>query len=372
MTIGIDASRAFQKIKTGTEWYSYHVIREMVRQNQSDDIVLYTDKNVSREEIGFSISPSAEIRYLSWRMGRFWTQGRLSLEMMIRPPDALFVPAHAIPIIHPQRTVTTIHDVGFLRFPGCYGKKDLANLKWSAPYALNNALKIITVSEFTKKEILEFYAVHAKKIHVIHLGYDEKTYYKRDTQQIENTRRKYNLLKPYCITVGRIDLRKNAAFLVKIFEEFKKTGYEGELAIVGPLGFGSDSILQRIRKSPFAESMRLLGWIEEEDKSVLLSGADLFIFPSLYEGFGLPVIEAQACGVPVVCSDIGSLSEILSGSAILCSLESPESWLTALSAIQQNAELRDSFVDKGLLNAKRFNWGKTGESTLSLIRTLRR
>ena len=173
MNIGIDASRAFRKKKTGTEWYSYHVIREMVRQNTSDHIVLYTDRRISLDEVGFALPSSGEIRHLAWPLGKFWTQGRLSLEMMIRPPDVLFVPAHAIPLIHPKKTVTTIHDIGFLQYSESYSKKDLEYLRWSTEYAIKNAYSLITVSECSKSELCSQYDVSPEKIHVVYLGYDE-------------------------------------------------------------------------------------------------------------------------------------------------------------------------------------------------------
>ena len=153
MIIGIDASRAFRKNKTGTEWYSYHVIREMIRQNQSDHIVLYTDRRVLQSEIGFDIPPLVVIKHLTWLLGRLWTQGRLSLEMMIHSPDVLFIPSHVIPLIHPKKTVTTIHDVGFLQYPESYSQKDLRYLKWSTRYAVQHASSLITVSELVMMHV---------------------------------------------------------------------------------------------------------------------------------------------------------------------------------------------------------------------------
>ncbi len=261
MTIGIDASRAFRKKKTGTEVYSYHVIREIIRQNQSDRIVLYVDRRITPDEIGFDIPPTVTIKYLAWPIGRLWTQGRLSLEMLIHPPNVLFVPSHALPLVHPTKTVTTIHDVGFLQYPESYSKKDLQYLQWSTQYAVENASSLITVSEFSKHELISHYRVSAEKIYVTHLGYDEDVYHPYSQDEILPVQKKYDLRAPYLLCVARLESRKNIPFLIDVFDVMKENGYAGELVLIGPEGYDARKVFDRIKASPFISSIHHLGWI---------------------------------------------------------------------------------------------------------------
>ncbi len=367
MTIGIDASRAFRKNKTGTEWYSYHVIQEMIRQNQSDHIVLFTDRKVLESEIGFDIPSSVTIKYLSWPIGILWTQGRLSLEMMMHPPDVLFIPSHAIPLIHPKKTVTTIHDVGFLQYPESYSKKDFQYLHWATSYAIKHASSLITVSEFSKRELISHYRVSPEKIHVTHLGYDESMYHPYPKEELEAVQKKYNLTKSYLICIARLEPRKNISFLIDVFDALKKEEYDGDLVLIGPEGYVARNIFDRIKASPFASSIHHLGWIEEKEKAILLADADCFVFPSLYEGFGLPVLEAHACGVPTVVSNTTSIPEVGGDGALYCRLDATSEWVENLENILKDADLKDTMRQKGFENVKRFSWKETTIQTLKLL-----
>ncbi|MBI4272316.1 glycosyltransferase family 4 protein [Candidatus Uhrbacteria bacterium] len=367
MTIGIDASRAFRGKKTGTEWYSYHVIQEIVRQNQSDLIVLYVDRKVTSEEIGFDIPQSVKIKYLGWPIRRLWTQGRLSLEMLIHSPDVLFVPSHAIPLIHPKKTVTTIHDVGFLQYPESYSQKDLRYLQWSTQYAVENASSLITVSEFSKRELISHYRASQQKIHVIHLGYDEDIYHPYPQDEILPVQKKYHLHTPYLLCIARLESRKNIPFFIDVFDVMKENGYAGEFVLIGQEGYDAKKILNRIKASPFASSIHYLGWIEEKEKATLLSGADCLVFPSLYEGFGLPLLEAQGCGIPVITSNTTSLPEVGGDGALYCNPTVISEWVEKFQNIMADADLKDSMRQKGFENIKRFSWQETAAQTLKII-----
>lgn len=370
MKIGIDASRALRKEKTGTEWYSHHIIRSLLALDADGELILYADRALSVKEKEDWTRQNAHSKVLAWPFKKFWTQGRLSIEMLTHAPDVLFVPAHAIPIAHPRRTVTTLHDIGFLRYPQFYSRKDFANLKWSTRYALTHASKVITISEFSKKELCSAYAVSPQKICVIHLGLDHDIFYPHSQDDILRVRHTYEINKPYVITIGRIDGRKNIVFLMEVFETLKKNGYQGELVIVGPRGYQSDTSMRRIDKSPYARDIRVLGWIEEQKKASLLSGADAFLFSSLYEGFGLPVIEAQACGTAVLCSDTGALKEIASDGAVFCTVEAVDPWISALERLNTDSSQKKDLLYRGKLNADRFTWQKTARETYAELSCL--
>jgi len=370
MTIGIDASRAFRQAKTGTEWYSWHIIRSLIEcvELRDDQLVLYLSAALSADDAGIVRCKSVAQRVLSWPLRHFWTQARLSLEMLIKPPDVLFVPAHAIPLIHPKRTVTTIHDVGFLQYPQCYASKELSSLRFSTAYAMRHASSIITISEFSKQEILANYTIDPGRLHVIGLGCDQDQYYPRDIKEVLPTLKKYQVSLPYIISVGRIDTRKNTSAVIETFEQMRKSGYLGSLVLVGPLGFGSREVLANIEQSPVKDHIIHVGWISEQDKIALICGAEAMVFLSKYEGFGLPVIEAQSCGIPVVCSRAGALPEVAGDAALYCDAQDKEQCSqTVLQALSDTA-MRSRLCDAGFANAARYSWRTVAEKVISVLR----
>lgn len=372
MTIGIDASRAFRQSKTGTEWYSWHIIRELAQliESSGDRLILYSDESPPNEDVPMRLSSAVNMRVLRWPFKHFWTQGRLSLEMFFASPDILFIPAHAIPLVHPKRTVTTIHDVGFLRYPECYSSKDLASLRFSTLYAAKHATRIITISEFSKREIIAEYNIHPSRIDVVGLGCDRQQYRPHDMSEIRSILTKYAISQPYIISIGRIDARKHTSAVIKTFEQIRKKGYPGSLVLVGPEGFGGQDVAAQILNSSARDHIFSLGWIAEQDKILLLCGADAMIFLSRYEGFGLPVIEAQSCGIPVLCSDAGALSEVGGDAAIYCNPDDIEECANKALQVVSNGILRDKIRAAGLVNAERFSWRQAAGRTLAILTDL--
>lgn len=371
MTIGIDASRAFRKEKTGTEWYSWHIIHGLAQEiQQSDDqLILYTGTTTLSQEIaGMHAYPGVTVRRLVWPLKQFWTQGRLSIEMFLQPPDVLFIPAHAIPWVHPARTVTTIHDIGFFQYPECYSRKDLSNLQFSTSFAMRHASEIITISEFSKNEIVTRYGIDENRIHVIGLACDPDLYHPRDISEIQSVLQAHRIRQPYIISIGRIDIRKNTAAVISVFEHMKKSGYPGTLLLVGPLGFGSESVIDLIQKSAAKNHINHLGWIPEQEKVSLLCGADAMLFLSRYEGFGLPVLEAQSCGVPVVCSPAGAMSEVAGNAALYCNPEDILSCANIALQVVSNPTLCSKLREAGFSNVRRYSWQQAAKRTISVLR----
>ncbi|MBI2484304.1 glycosyltransferase family 4 protein [Candidatus Uhrbacteria bacterium] len=371
MTIGIDASRAFRSEKTGTEWYSWHVIRSLAEHmgSSEDNLLLYTSSPIQSNDAVFLKNENVIVRTLAWPLKQFWTHGRLSLEMLIRPPDVLFIPAHSIPLIHPKRTIVTIHDVGFLRYPECYSKKDLASLRFSTAYAMRHAAAIITISEFSKKEIIASYHIDPSRIHVVGLGCDQDRYYPRDANEIRHVLEKYQLSQPYIISIGRIDARKSTSSVVRCFEYMRMNGYSGALLLVGPIGFDGNETKSLIESSPVRDHIIHAGWAPEHDKIALLCGADAMLFLSRYEGFGLPVIEAQSCGVPVICSEAEALVEIAGGAALYCDPDDLKTCALNVARAVSDPVLRAKLREAGFANAKRYTWQQTAKMTSSILRS---
>lgn len=321
MVIGIEASRANRPQKTGVEWYGYHMIQHLKRLSEADQHswLLYGNTPLTH---GLEIGPPAwhEVR-LPWPPKYLWTQGCLSLEMQRRPPDVLYVPSHVLPRVIPKKTVVVIHDVGFRRLPDLYKPIQRAYHEWTTRDIVKRASRILTVSEFSKQEIVETFKASPDQIQVIYPGIDHDRYYRRDAADMRRVLERFQIPKPFFLYIGRIELKKNVGMIIKAFEKvvieaFEKfkdrrgVGDPFRLVLVGQPGAGYEEVERLIAKSPIREMIHVTGYVNEEEKIALLSSAAALIHPAWYEGFGIPIVEAMATGCPVICSKVASLPEV--------------------------------------------------------------
>lgn len=361
MLIGIDASRMAKKEKTGVEWYAYHLLRAMREISSVHSFRLYT-----RDPLPFTLPGAWEERNIDWPLPLLWTQGGLSLEMLLHSPDLLFVPSSAMPRILPRRSVTTIHDVGFLEERSYRSARELFYLDWSTRFAINRATAIIAVSEFTKNELIRLYGAAEKKIIVVHEAHDPAPLLAdHDVQKI---RRAHKLTRPYLLFLSRIDSRKNVGTLIEAFRILKKRNtFDGDLVLIGPLGFDGAEIIREGVGGAHGEYIHHLGWISEREKNALLQAAVAFVFPSLYEGFGIAILEAQSRGVPVICSNTTSLPEVAGDGAYGVDPRDPESVADGVSTVIEDSQLSHRLVVRGLENASRFSWDRAAQKTLAVF-----
>jgi len=470
MIIGIDASRANRDVKTGVEWYSYYIIQELKKIiPDSIRVFLYTDKKLKGELA--ELPAGWQEKILKWPFKFLWTQGRLSLEMIFSPPDVLFVPSSAIPFICPKNTLTTIHDIGFKKFPKCYGLFERIYLDWSTNFAVKKCAKIFVPSEFTKKDILENFSlphliprlrqvgagipvvendlgtspspregegggggnILENKIIVTPLGvvnesqscHSERSEESRgsprgdprnswvvapllprdssSSRQIgtpQNDGREV-VLGDFILFIGRLTEKKNISRTIEAFKLFKKENSDSKLKLVlvgprrqGRLGVGPTPTCPagggafspyfakgETGQPPFFSPCFARGeiggvgggeifhfdWLPPKEISQLLGMAKALIFPSLYEGFGLPILEAFAAGTPVITSKGIATEEIAGNAAILVNPLSVAEIKEAISKITSDENLRQNLIQKGLERVKDFSWQKTAELTMSAI-----
>jgi glycosyltransferase involved in cell wall biosynthesis len=403
MIIGIDASRANRRLKTGTEWYAFHIIKNLIALDRKNDYLLYLDVDPSPELIAaVSHHSNVKLKKLSWPWSYFWTLGRLSLEMIFKRPDVLFVPAHSLPLFRPKKTVTTIHDIAFIRECALYKKKcvqtdsqgakrilnlfvrfitrgryssnSLDHLVWSTAYALKKAQTIIAVSEFTKSEILEVYSRrYENKIKVVHNAYDQDIYKVIENDNLKaQVLDKYNLNVPFFLYVGRLEKKKNTPALVEAFALFKEAYPESsmKLLMIGNAGFGYDEVKYVIEEYNLENSVLMPGWAEEADLPIIFNSAFAFVFPTLHEGFGIPVLQAMACQTPTLISDITVLREIAAKAAFYFNPRDKDDIFKAMSLIYRDEKLRRELTKKGLERAALFSWQKSAQKTLEIIESL--
>ncbi len=396
MKIGIDASRANRILRTGTEWYSFHLIKELAKIDKKNKYILYLDKEVV-EDLKEAVKHNKNFKFkiLKWPWSNFWTLGRLSLEMLFNSPRVLFVPAHGLPFFCPKRTITTVHDIAFVHESVLYRRKKLPSkiinflvkiftlgrhkadsldyLNWSTKRSLKVAQKIIAVSNFTKSEILNYYNVRPEKITVIHNGYNNISYQKtKNDKKINEVLSKYGINKPYFLYVGRLEKKKNTPNLLEAFSILKED-YPNSLiylSLIGSASYGYDEVKYVIEDYNLNPYINIPGWVAEEDMPYIYDGALAFIFPSKHEGFGIPVLEAMASGVPTAISDLEVLKEVAGEASLYFNYEDSREMADIMIELYKNADLRKDLRNKGLKRATNFSWQKSAKETLEEIESL--
>lgn len=356
MLIGIDTSRVTKPQLTGTEYYSIHLIKAFNNIETNDQFLLYAQKD-PRPRLG-KLNSNFKTKIMPFP--RLWSQVRLSFEMMFHKPDALFVPSHLVPLIHPENTVVAIHDLGFKHFPELYSPNELAYHNWGMDYSVKHAKMIIADSEATKKDLLSTYTISPEKIEVNWLGCDLDFFKPSESGQ----------KKPYIFYIGRIEEKKNIINMIKAFAFLKQEqGLKHQFILAGKPGYNYDNIKKEIDSLP--ENIRKdiieLGYISQDEYLKYLQEAEIFLFTTNFEGFGLPIIEAMACGTPVVTSNVTSMPEIAGNAALLVDPKKPNDIGMALSKLIHNSGLRQSLILKGRVRSKIFTWQKTANKTLDII-----
>lgn len=403
MIIGIDASRANLKHKTGTQWYSFYLIKNLAKIDKTNQYWLYVNEPPSLELVAAVKENSNFIfKFLEWPFLSFWTLGRLTLEMLIKRPDILFIPAHGLPLFGPRRTINTIHDVAFVREQDLYfssqasaqwniskkiinslvriltfnkyGATSVDYLYWSTAFSLHHAKKIIAVSEFTKSEITSLYnSVPESKVKVIYNGYSNDLYKPLpDLNERQAILSKYGFDYPYFLYVGRLEKKKNTVTLIEAFALFIEENPDSpmHLVLIGNAGYGYDEVKYVIEEFDLSGRVIMPGWLDEADLPYIFNAASAFVFPSKHEGFGIPVLQALACGVPAIISDLPVLREIVGEAALYFNQNNRRSIALAMNRIIKDEDLRRELSDRGLKQVKSFSWEKCAAETLQLMKSL--
>ena len=369
MIIGIDASRAVSAQRTGTEAYAHQLIGALIPQaaEKGHPLRLYFNRTP-----GSGLFPAAPgVEQIVLLQCRLWTHLRLGRELRRRPPDVFFTPAHVIPIGAPVPAVATIHDLGYEHFPEAHPRRQLAHLRWSTRHNARAARRVVADSKATRDDLVQLYDVDPARIDVIYPGIDPKLRRVEDPVQLEAACARHGIQPPYLLYVGTLQPRKNLERLVEAFaaSELHREGYS--LVLAGKAGWLARPLLDAVRGLPSAVRRRVLlpGYVSEDDKAALLSGAVALVFLSLYEGFGFPVLEAQACGTPVVCSNVSSLPEVAGQAALLVDPLDRQAMAGSLRRIAGEADLRQGLIERGYANLRRFTWDAAAARVIEVLET---
>ncbi len=363
-TIGIDASRALSAAPTGTEGYSYHLIRALLPQLDAQ----YRTRLYFRSAPDPDAFPGAELRVIPFP--RLWTHVRLSWEMVHRAPDMLFVPAHVLPPVRPKRTLVTIHDLGYRYFPEAHPRRQRLYLEWSTRWNARVADHILADSCATRDALVQEYGIAASKITVAYPGYNSDLAPVRDARILAAVQARYGISGPYILFIGRLQPRKNLVRLIEAFARLAPDRPALSLVLAGPAGWLAEPIRARVRDLELEGRVLFPGYIAEADKAALLSGAHVFAYPSLYEGFGFPVLEAQACGIPLLASNTSSLPEVVGDGGLLVDPLDTSAIAEGLARLLDDVMLRRTLVALGSANLRRFSWEATAGIVFSVIEDL--
>jgi len=298
---------------------------------------------------------------------RLWTVGRLSLELALRPPDVLFVPAHSLPPIVPRATVATVHDLGYRHFPGEHPPATRWLRRLSNRWSARRATRVIAVSGATRDDIVRFDGVSPGKITVVHHGHSP-AFRPAEPDAIDAARQRYGLAGPYLLFVGTLQPRKNLERLLRAFDLLAATEPRVSLVLAGALGWQPERLARALAGVRARERVSTVGVVDDADLPALLSGAVALAFPSLYEGFGLPALEAMACGTPVLSSTTSSMPEVVGEAGLLVDPLDADAIAAGLARLVRDPALRAELRQRGLARAATFTWERAARQTLGVLR----
>jgi len=381
MRIRINAKAAVQKNRTGVEEYAYQVIKHLtlLPEAKAHQFFLLVPKG-RHEGFDFPLPENFTIKELYWPLPFFWSQIRLTLEMLLNPRDVFFVHVHVLPFFCPKNSVATIHGLEYEHFPQHYPRWGYYYLRWNTKNVLRRARKIIAVSESTKHDLVKLYKGRADKISVVLHGYDvrkgELSEKGPETQapsnpslcSHKNSNLPQNIKKPYLLYIGRIETKKNIQGMLEAFTILKeKFHVPHKLVLAGGKGYGYKILHSQLANFKNKADVILTGYFPQAEKQPLLSNAEVFVFPSFYEGFGIPILEAQASDLPVVTSFVSSMPEVAGGGALFIDPNNPTQIAEAVYKIISDKAVRDSLIALGQENIKQFSWEKCARETLNAI-----
>ncbi len=356
MLIAIEAERANESQKTGVEHYAKQLILHFAKIDKENKYRLYL--RTTPEPWFLELPKNFEIKVMPFP--KFWTQIRLSIELLLHPVDRLFIPASALPLFHPRKSICTIHDTAFIHYPEAdtsfmrkflhYSYKMISLLSW----------RVICISESTKKDLIKFYGTNPNKIFVVHHGYEQENF-------VSDLSTKLKLPEKYALFLSTLQPRKNLIRLIDAFRKFtdKHPEKNYKLVVVGKKGWKYEPIMEAIEKNK--NIVVYLGHVSDSDRNIIYKKAQALVMPSLYEGFGMWILEAFNARIPVAVSNVSSMPEVAGEGAVYFDPENEDSMLGSIESVLLDENLRTLLVNKGTERLKLFSWEKTAKQTLEVI-----
>lgn len=379
MKIGIDCRNILNVPhgeKAGVGHYNYYLVKHLLRLDKKNQYILFFDhrfpdpKEFRKKNTKILHFPWSQYKkYLPVGYSHYFVAKLIEKEKL----DIFHAPANTLPLSYHGKTVVTVHDLAIYRHPEWFPAKQNFAVKISVPKSIFKADVLIAVSQSTKKDIISHFKIPKSKIKVIYEGFEKE---KKISQKIiAKTKRKYKIGKHFVFCLSTLEPRKNMERLIQAFDEllsddFKKY-QDCQLIIAGAKGWRYAPIFKAIKNAKCGR-IRYLGYLTKLEKLALSSSADCFCFPSLWEGFGLPVLESMAMGTPVIVSKTSSLPEIVEKAGILINPLSKESIKKGLVKFLKNKRNRNLYSKKSIKQARKFTWDKCARETLKVYKSLYR
>jgi len=364
MRIAIN-TMAMKRELYGVGNYIKNFVRALAAIDRENDYVLFASTDNKCHLTGLGENFSIELAPSNRMLRLPWEQSVLPLRLKQKRIDVCHGATFVTPLLKTCGHVVSIHDMTFHLTPERHSPFKRAYFRAMIPEMVRRSEKVIAISESTKRDLVRLMDIDEEKICVTHLGVDTRFRPITDEEELTKVRQKYNLPAKYILYVGLIEPRKNVEALVDAYHT-DSMHTEFELVLAGNLGWGYAPLLEKIRKSQLRDRIRMPGYVADSDLPALFSMAATFVYPSAYEGFGLPVLEAMACGAPVITSQVSSLPEVAGDAAILVDPSDPRALVTALQRVLADDQLRRSLSEKGIQRARLFTWEKTAQKTLGV------
>jgi glycosyltransferase involved in cell wall biosynthesis len=376
MKIGIDI-RNIGKKRTGDEAVFFNLVKNLALLDEKNEYRLFTDiveeKNLAeiKKQLGIESKLNFQIISLKSANKFAWNLWTLPHYLRINPVD-IYHTQYILPFCVDKKIklITLIHDISFNFYPNLIRWTDLFFLKILIPWSLKRADQILAVSEFTKKEIIDFYGINSKKIAVVPNSGGEDLTAEISEKELLATKEKYHLPEKFILYLGTMQPRKNLPVLLEALSKLKSAGWK--LVLAGKRNdYRQDPKIEAvIGKFSLEKEVIFTGFIPEEEKAVLFKSARVFCLPSLYEGFGIPLLEAMRAGTPAVVSDILPHHEVAGAAVLFFSPQDAEDLKAKIVKIEEDADLRERLIQNSKIRAQIFSWKKTAEKTLEIYQKL--
>ncbi|MCC7355735.1 MAG: glycosyltransferase family 4 protein [Anaerolineae bacterium] len=370
MRICVDVSAAVHH-RAGLGRYAHELTAALLDVDAGDEYVVFYNRP-ARAQVA---PPLDRLRHLTTNLpNKPWRLSALFAHFAGLPQDRLFpgidlfhAADHLLPRFSRARSVFTLHDLAFRFYPETHTALNRWFLNVMMPRFLRSADAVIAVSEHTKRDAVRAYEIDEAKVRVIYEGVHPR-FRPADPEAMEAVRRKYGLPDRFILSVGTIEPRKNLDTLLAAYRLLRGQGTAHKLVVVGKKGWLYEGFFRRLRELGLEGEVIFPGFIPDNDLPAFYSSAELFAFPSLYEGFGLPPLEAMACGAPVVCADSSSLPEVVGDAALLLPPLDVVAWAEAMRRLACDADLRATLRARGPARARRFSWERAARETVEVYR----
>jgi glycosyltransferase involved in cell wall biosynthesis len=376
MHVVLDA-RYIARRQSGVGAYTQRLITGLAtidQRNRYTCLVAAAGPGLPVHQANVAASPT-RVSFEDHLRGDLWLLGYLPFRLRALRADVYHGPAVFLPHVKlGYRTVVTIHDLVSFRFPETVPRKYSLYMRLMTRLAARSADGIIAVSHATKADLVQTLRVAPDKIVVIHEAVGPEFARPLPPESVDAAVRRYGLARPYCLFVGNLEPRKNLPGLIEAFGEVRRRlgsgGRSVQLVLVGTRAWLHTGIFRAVEEHGLRDAVVFTDYVPIEDLPALYAGATCFVFPSLYEGFGLPVLEAMAAGAPVIAARAGSIPEVAGDAALLIDARVPGELATAMEAVLTDARLRERLVDRGRARAAMFEWNRVARQTLAVYDTV--